>query len=162
MVTKRAYSIFTKIIFVVSLITNVEASSNLFKGSVEDLKTGKIIDLKTFRGKPAIITFFQSGCERCHQQVKIFECLNELYPQKFNIIYLGIFSEKKKLVRTIEDYKIPNPAYYASESYLKNVGGIKYTPFTLISDENGESRGKFGGSLPCKKLEDYLKLQKVI
>jgi thiol-disulfide isomerase/thioredoxin len=162
MVTKRTYSVFTQIIFLVSLISNVEASSNLLEGKVEDLKTGKTIDLKNFKGKPAILTFFQSGCERCHQLVKIFQCIDELYPKKFNIIYFGIFSDKKKLAKTIEEYKIPYPAYYASESYKKNAGDIKYTPYTLITNERGESRGRIGGGLPCKNLEDYLKFQKVL
>jgi thiol-disulfide isomerase/thioredoxin len=162
MVTQRSYSIFTQLVFFFLLISKAEASLDLLQGKLEDLKSDGTIDLSIYKGKPTILTFFQPGCEGCHRLIKIFQCIDEKYPRKFNIIYLGTFADKSKLTKAIADFKIPYPTYLAGEAFMKNVGGIKYTPYTLITDENGNLKGKIGGGLPCKNLEKYLQTQKVI
>lgn len=162
MVTQRTHSIFAQLIFFFILCFQAEASLNILQDSLEDLKAERKVDLATFKGKPSILTFFQPGCERCHQLIKILQCIDQKYPGKFNIIYLGIFADKTQLKKAITDFQIPYPAFFASEELLKKVSRVKYTPYTIITNENGELSGTIGGGLPCKNLENYLKIQKVI
>ena len=162
MVTQRTYSILTQLIFFFVLCFQAEASLDLLQGSVEDLKADRKIDLSIYKGKPSILTFFQPGCESCHRLIKIFQCIDEKYPGKFNILYFGIFADKVKLTKAITEFQIPYPAYYASQELLKKISRVKYTPYTIITNENGELSGTIGGGLPCKNLENYLKIQKVL
>lgn len=136
---KRDYSLTTK----GSTFTDFELES----------KTGEIISLKDFKGKPTLVEFTFTGCAGC---VKVLPELKEIYDQyqdQLNLV--SIYSDKRK-----SDFENNNPVYkkelvtwislWDPTNFVSDVNKVNIYPTFIILDSDGLVIDRFTGGLSGK------------
>lgn len=136
---KRDYSLTTK--------------GSTFTDFVLESKTGEIITLKDFKGKPTLVEFTFTGCAGC---VKVLPELKEIYDQyqdQLNLV--SIYSDKRK-----SDFENNNPVYkkelvtwislWDPTNFVSDVNKVNIYPTFIILDSDGVVIDRFTGGLSGK------------
>ncbi|MFZ4713356.1 MAG: TlpA family protein disulfide reductase [Bacteriovoracaceae bacterium] len=118
--------------------------------------------LSDFKGQPTFYSFFQPGCESCHKQALSFQCLEQKFPQKLKVIYIGTFADSKMLLREVNKSKLVYQALESDENFLKAIGGVKYTPYTLVTNAQGDLVTKIPGSYSCQQFVSLVNEKKLL
>jgi len=107
--------------------------------SAEDIRTGKLVSVSDFKGKPLIVQFFSQDCDHCEEEMNWLTGLVTRHPE---IAALGVSVDVGELdeVRALIDEKKPNyPIILPSEENEKQLdpyyGGA--TPQTVIISPEG-------------------------
>ncbi len=113
--------------------------------------------LEEYQGKPVFMVFFEPDCSWCFRQMKAFKQLQDKCGDSLQSIAVGTNGEKDRLLKEVRRAKINYPSFIATAELIEAVGGeIPSTPWTLVSDSNGELITHFRGYHTLEKLQPLL------
>ncbi len=125
-------------------ITSCSATKNNLDINLNGVNT-QSINLQSFKGKVILINVFQTDCPVCQEEVPYLNKLYNHYKNNQNVKIIGISLNTQGLQSFIDYYKIHYPIYTINQSDLSKLGGIAYTPTTILIDKNGNIIEKFVG-----------------
>lgn len=95
------------------------------------------VNLSSFKGKVILINVFQTDCPACQEEIPTLNKLYNHYKNNPNVKIIGIGLNNGGLNSFISYFKIKYPIYTINETDLSKLGGIAYTPTTILIDKNG-------------------------
>ncbi|OSS41550.1 thioredoxin family protein [Desulfurella amilsii] len=104
------------------------------------------INLSSLKGKVILINVFQTDCPACQEEIPSLNKLYDHYKNNNNVKIIGISLNSDGLHSFINYYKIQYPIYTINQSDLSKLGGIAYTPTTILIDKNGNTVERFVGA----------------
>ena len=122
----------------------------------KNLRSGEVTDLSQLSGKPVAMMFFEPDCSWCVKQARILDSLKQQCQGSFTPVMLGVHGNRMALKRVLFDLGVKLPAYKASKSLVRKMGGIPATPIMLVTDELGRYRRYFRGMTGPDKLKPLL------
>ena len=117
--------------------------------------SGKKITLSSYRGKVVILDFWATWCPPCKAEIPDFIKLYSKY-KKDGFQMLGISVDQGGLVDVkpfMKDYGINYPIMLATESVVREYGGIRGIPTTFVIDKAGRIVDKFEGYRPSSEFK---------
>jgi thiol-disulfide isomerase/thioredoxin len=103
------------------------------------------INLSSLKGKVILINIFQTDCPACQAEIPSLNKLYDHYKNNNNVKIIGISLNSDGLHSFINYYKIQYPIYTINQSDLSKLGGVAYTPTTILIDKNGNTVERFVG-----------------
>lgn len=103
------------------------------------------INLSSLKGKVILINIFQTDCPACQEEIPYLNKLYDYYKNNKNVKIIGISLNSDGLDSFIKYYKIQYPVYTIKQSDLSKLGGVAYTPTTILIDKNTNTVEKFVG-----------------
>ena len=103
---------------------------------------GKMIGLRTFKGKVIYLAFFATWCKPCLSELKHLRKLQAKYADK-GLIVLGVSVDepqtRSRVLPTIKRYKIDYPVAIDTDSQVVRLYNPKRaTPFSLLFSRDGK------------------------
>jgi len=133
-------------IFVVGLLVTVSwfwlAPLGLVKAPELTVNTikGQTLDLKQFRGKPLLITFWATTCPGCIKEMPhLIELYNEFSPQGFEIIGIAMsYDPPNHVVQLAKNRQIPYPIALDIDGHAARIfGNVSLTPTHFLISPDG-------------------------
>jgi len=129
--------------------------------SLPTLQEGKMVELKTYRGKWVLVNFWATWCLPCQEESPILSKLALAYPQQLQVFAIAVQDEHKKLEEFSARMK---PAYTVLESGdLKSAVALSYgvnsgmgsatVPFSVLIRPDGTVAYVQGGYESPSPLE---------
>ncbi|AHF97769.1 hypothetical protein DESACE_02625 [Desulfurella acetivorans A63] len=112
--------------------------------NLHGVNTGNI-NLLSLKGKVILINIFQTDCPVCQEEVPSLNKLYNYYKNNKNVKIIGISLNSDGLNSFIDYYGIRYPVYTINQSNLSKLGGVAYTPTTILIDKNGNIIERFVG-----------------
>lgn len=121
---------------------------------LEDLH-GKKVELKHFRGKVVLISFWATWCGPCKEEMPSKEVLRQMYKGKnFALLAISVdYDEKKKVKDFIDKHRYSFPVLIDPQCITLDLYGIKGIPATILIDKKGRMVGRSIGPKDWKGPE---------
>lgn len=103
------------------------------------------INLSILKGKVILINIFQTDCLACQEEMPSLVKLYNKYKQNPNFALIGISLDSNNLKAFISNFHVNYPVYTINENDLSKLGGIAYTPTTILIDRQGNIMERFVG-----------------
>lgn len=110
----------------------IDGNSQIHVTSLEEAK----------EGIPTIMMFKSSTCQYCVQMEKKLESIYELYPEKFNLVYIKVDDNSKENEENLN---------------LANMYKVRVVPTTIFMDSNGIGQYRIEGLMEDKDILKILK-----
>lgn len=125
---------------------------------LSSLKTEEMVDLHRYRGKPLYITFYKSECSWCGKQLAAFETLMKKgYGAKINVVAVALGGDTGRLRAMARQVRFAG--VLASDRLLNDIGGVRVTPYTLVTDAEGNFKTKIVGYQSSDQLVKLINLK---
>lgn len=131
-------------------------TASLYDFELKSLVGVERVDLRAFSGLPSALMFFEPECAWCYRQVKAFNRLQAVCPGHFQPLAIGVNGSRRALRAEVQRFKPEFPAFQSSAALTRVVGEIPGTPFTLLSDANGQPLGWLRGYVAPDQLRPLL------
>ncbi len=149
----------TKLFFLMSVffLWNVPAvSAQFFEAEVQKLEPpikapdftlkelgGRVVSLKTFRGKVVVLEFFSPFCSVCRKQASSFDKLDEVMKSE-DVVFLSVAVEgsEKDLLEYKKKLKLSVPILIDADGAVAKVYRIRGHHETFFIDREGKIVGK--------------------
>jgi len=135
---------------------NFKKGKTLTSIKMLSLKSNKVVDLSSFKGKKVLIDFWSSWCVPC---IEMFPDLNKIkaeYEDKqgiLKVITISVDPMPGKIKEIIKDKNATFEVLQASES-LQNAGIL--LPHTLLVDESGKIVNSTNGKHSFEELKKFI------
>ena len=123
--------------------------------SLKVLTTGKQINLKDYKGRPVLITFWATSCPGCIKEMPhLIELYNDLAPKGLEIIGIAMSYDRPDHVLEMQKRKnIPYPVVYDSVNEASHAfGGVRLTPTSFLINPQGQIVNQKIGEMDMKLL----------
>lgn len=130
-----------------------------FEFSLPDLN-GKIHSLKEFKGKIVLLNFWATWCPSCKEDIANLLLTYRQY-KDHGLEVVGISLDKKGLGVVdsfVKELNIPYTILLGDETVVKNYGGFKGVPTTLLLDKEGRIVKKYSGQINQETLRADLRV----
>ncbi|MEJ2499985.1 MAG: TlpA disulfide reductase family protein [Campylobacterales bacterium] len=122
---------------------------------LETLKGTKTVDLNAYRGKPLYLTFFKTECRWCAKQLSAFEkVVQSEAGTTIHVVAVALGNDTGRLQKMAE--RVSFETVRASEKLLHDIGGVSMTPYTLVTDAEGNFKTKIVGYQNSESLKDII------
>ncbi len=101
---------------------------------------GQTLDLKQFKGKPLLVTFWATTCSKCLKEMPhLIELYNEFSPQGFEIIGIAMsYDPPNHVVQLVESKQLPYPIALDIDSVAARAfGDVSLTPTNFLISPDG-------------------------
>ncbi len=131
----------------------------------KDLKTGRLIDLAAYRGKPVFINVWASWCLPCRAETPALERTYRQYKDA-GVVILGVNLTNQDLVSEVEafvqEFSLTYPILLDRDGQVGNLYQIQGIPTTFFIDREGVIRtavvgGPMSETFIRSKIEALLK-----
>lgn len=135
------------------LYSQVQAAPlSLLDFHLPNIKEEGTLSLEQYRGKLLLLSFFEPNCRWCYRQMKVFNQVSRNCSHKIQPVAIGINGPAPKLRKEIRKAKVEFPALVATHELLSAVGKVPATPWTLVTDQNGNIVATLRGYMAAEKL----------
>lgn len=125
--------------FLLALSNSALAARNDYPNfKLSDLKTGKTVSLKSYRGKVVYIDFWASWCGPCRQSMPKFETLyKKLKSKGFEILAINLDESKGDAQNFLDRYPVSYTILHDSTGATPKQFGVKVMPTGYLLDRFG-------------------------
>lgn len=113
-----------------------EAGPDLLGYRLKSVAGDEQHDLVRYRGRFLLILVFEPDCAWCARQAEAIDAVLRECPEA-GAIGVGVNARRASLRRSAHRMALRWPAYEASPSFVRSLGGPPATPVTLIADAEG-------------------------
>lgn len=129
---------------------------------LEDVRTGKLVQSSSFKGKSLLVMFFATWCPPCIQEIPSLIKVQKEYSKKnFSVVGISVDQEKGVVKRLVEKKSINYPVMMANKSVTRDFGGVYGIPTAFLVNRKGQVMKKYTGyiahSVLVKDLDRILK-----
>ena len=121
---------------------------------------GQTVNVRSYQGKPLLVTFWSITCSLCLEEIpKLTELYSELNPYGFEIIGIAMsYDPPNRVVELSKKRKIPySIALDINSDAEMAFGRIRATPTNFLIDTDGKIVQRNIGTLNIKKLRSKIK-----
>jgi peroxiredoxin len=138
------------------LVSHKAVHADLLSYRLENLKTGRLVELSQFKSKTVILSFFRARCTSCKTQIQELNCVTQK-AQDVQIFAIGLGENSQLLKQTLMSTEVRFPALWASPEFLVETGPVELTPTTFILSPSGSLTHKLIGLKDCHKILKVMK-----
>lgn len=123
--------------------------------SMKVLINGQQINLKDYRGRPVLVTFWATSCPGCIKEMPhLIELYHELAPKGLEIIGVAMSYDRPDHVLEMQKRKkIPYPIVYDGVNEASRAfGGVRLTPTSFLINPQGQIVNQKIGEMDMKLL----------
>jgi len=123
--------------------------------SMKVLTSGQQINLKDYRGRPVLVTFWATSCPGCIKEMPhLIELYRELAPRGLEIIGVAMSYDRPDHVLEMQKRKnIPYPIVYDGVNEASRAfGGVRLTPTSFLINPQGQIVNQKIGEMDMKLL----------
>jgi len=123
--------------------------------SMKVLTNGQQINLKDYRGRPVLVTFWATSCPGCIKEMPhLIELYRELAPKGLEIIGVAMSYDRPDHVLEMQKRKnIPYPIVYDGVNDASRAfGGVRLTPTSFLINPQGQIVNQKIGEMDMKLL----------
>jgi len=119
----------------------------------------KEINIKDYRGKVVLVTFWATWCGPCVQEIPALKSLQEVYgPQGFSVLGIAMDQGGARIVeKMMKKTKINYPVVMGNNEVSRAFGGIFGIPASFLVDRSGDVVKRYTGWVSHDVLETDLK-----
>jgi peroxiredoxin len=125
-------------------------------GSTFTTITGKQIALKAWHGKPVLITFWATSCQKCIEEMPdLIALYQQFHPQGLEIIAVAMaYDPPNQVVAMSKDKQLPYDVVvdFAS-AYAKAFGPIWGTPTSVLISRDGMIAKRYVGAFKLSDMQ---------
>lgn len=103
------------------------------------------------QSKPQLLMFYQPDCRWCGLQMQAMQTTQSACEQVVMQL-VGIRGTERQLRAELRRHRSDLPAFWGTETFVRQVGGVEATPMTLLLNANGEEVGRHRGYLNKAQL----------
>ena len=110
--------------------------------------TGRVVDLKSFKGRVVLVNFWATWCEPCREEMPSFERLRDRMKGKpFEILTVNYGEGAAKIAQFMEKQKLSLPVLLDPDKEAATAWRAGGLPMTFLVDRTGRVRySAFGES----------------
>jgi thioredoxin-related protein len=151
--TKRSRNFYCRLLMLVFLwlpvAMSVSASISLFDISLRLLSHHPQASLQ--QNKPQLLMFYQPDCRWCGLQMQAMQVAQPAC-EEVVMQLVGIRGSERQLRAELRRHRSDLPAFFGSEIFVRQVGGVAATPMTLLLNAKGEEVRRYRGYLNEEQL----------
>ncbi|BFU63612.1 TlpA family protein disulfide reductase [Rodentibacter abscessus] len=117
---------------------------------------GKQVNLQDWQGT-RLLTFWSETCGHCIVELKEFEKLATLYPNKVQLIAINVDGEKMDTKAIVAKHQLTQTVIKDQMKITAERYQLVGTPTSFIIDEKGNIQAKFEGKIPQQELDKLFK-----
>ena len=119
----------------------------------------KEINIKDYRGKVVLVTFWATWCGPCVQEIPSLKSLQDVYgPQGFSVLAISMDQGGPRVVeKMMKRTNINYPVVMGTSKVSKAFGGIFGIPTTFLIDQSGNVLKRYTGWVSHDVLETDIK-----
>lgn len=102
--------------------------------------------------KPQLLMFFGPDCRWCDKQMLQMQQLQQQCPQVRQAL-IGINGGRNQLRAVLRQHQISLNAYQGDKRFIRHLGGIAATPYTLVIDEQQHIIASLRGYIDPERLQ---------
>jgi cytochrome c biogenesis protein CcmG, thiol:disulfide interchange protein DsbE len=120
---------------------------------------GRILDLRSFRGKVVLLNFWATWCAPCLTEMPVFNSWQRQYgPQGMQVIGISMDDDSTPVRKLVTKLKPEYPVAMGDARLGERYGGVLGLPLTYLVDRNGIVRAQFQGEINLDIIETRLKM----
>lgn len=118
----------------------------------------KPVDIKDYRGKVLLITFWATWCGPCVQEIPSLVSLQQEYgPRGFSVIGISLDQGGPAVVeKMMKKTGINYPVAMGNSRVSKDFGGIFGIPVSFLVDQSGQVVKRYNGWVSHKVLDEAI------
>lgn len=105
-----------------------------------------------------IAMIFQPDCVWCRRQGEMLAKAVKECHLTLNVTMVGAKGSKQTLKKALKHYHPSIPAFMASRSFLRQIGGYQASPTTLLFDAGGKLLTRKQGFIPHDKMSQVMSI----
>ncbi len=105
-----------------------------------------------------IAMIFQPDCAWCKKQGEMLAKAVKECQSTLNVTLVGARGSKRALKQALKHYHPNIPAFMATPSFLRQVGGYQASPTTLLFDADGKLLTRKMGFIPHLKMSQVMSI----
>lgn len=117
---------------------------------------GKQADLSDWQGT-RVLTFWSETCGHCIAELKEFEQLVALHPNKVQLIAINVDGENMDTQSVVKKHQLTQPVIKDQMKITAERYQLVGTPTSFIIDKKGNIQAKFEGKIPQEELDKLFK-----
>ncbi len=125
--------------------------------SETDIFGRQTIDLRAFRGKMVLLTFWASSCELCKEEIPAFTALEAAHGDGLVVLGASVFSSAAATELFYVEYHLNFPMFYGSYDLMGRYGKVAFIPTTFLIDREGKVAAGIVGTRTQREYEELLK-----
>jgi thiol-disulfide isomerase/thioredoxin len=121
--------------------------------------TGKQIALKAWHGKPVLVTFWATSCQKCIAEMPdLIALYQQFHPQGLEIIAIAMaYDMPNKVVAMSKDKQLPYDVIFDVNSvHTKAFSPIWGTPTTLLISPDGMISKRYAGAFKLSDMQTHI------
>lgn len=127
-------------------------------------KTGKTVNLSSFKGKPVIVNFWASWCTPCKYEMPFFDKAYSQYSEQIEFMMINLSGggndKRENADKFIAEGGYKFPVYYDTDMDGAITYGITAMPVTFFIDKDGNIVSGYKGAIThetlSKEIENLL------
>lgn len=123
--------------------------------ALEEVRDGRIIESRSFKGKVLLLTFFATWCPPCLEEVPVLVKLHaDMADAGFSVIGMSVDQQGPAVVAKFVENKVINyPVLMTEAKTIRDFGGIYGIPVAFLINKSGNVVKKYTGYVNHTVLE---------
>lgn len=142
---------FRVLLFLMWLSLAIPASASAMTSNVSLKLLSNHSDASLQQNKPQLLMFYQPDCRWCGLQMQAMQAAQPACEQVVMQL-VGIRGSERQLRAELRRHRSDLPAFFGTETFVRQVGGVEATPMTLLLNKSGEEAGRHRGYLNEEQL----------
>jgi thiol-disulfide isomerase/thioredoxin len=147
------------LLFVLANGSLAQAAAQVPDFILKSVPEKKEINIKDYRGKVVLVTFWATWCGPCVQEIPALISLQDVYgPQGFSVLGISMDQSGARVVeKMMEKTKINYPVVLGNNEVSRAFGGIFGIPASFLVDRSGNVVQRYTGWVSHDVLEADIK-----
>jgi peroxiredoxin len=102
---------------------------------------GSEVDMRQYRGKVTVLNFWRSDCDRCLEQMAMFEEIYRSYAEEgVEVVSINVDTTAEEVRSVVEEAEVSFPVLLDSSELISEAYTIGKMPYTVLVDRDGSVR----------------------
>lgn len=102
---------------------------------------GRQVNMQQYQGKVTVVNFWRSDCERCVEQMVMFEDIYRAYGEEgVEVVSINVDANADDVRNIVEEADVSYPVILDTSDLISEAYTVDRTPYTVLVDRDGSVR----------------------